>query len=77
MEGSIVVDNILASCYPSADHNLAHIAMASMRWFPWMIEQVYGKGNGFPGYVEISNLMGRLMPYHYQHKESSVTFSMV
>ena len=77
MEGSIVVDNILASCYPSADHNLVHTAMTPMRWFPWMIEQIYGKGNGFPGYVEITNLMGRLMLYQQQYKESSETFRRV
>ena len=70
MEGSIMVDNILAYCYPSTDHNLGHIAMTPMRWFSWIIEQIYGRGNGFPGYVEITNLMGRMLPYVQQYKEN-------
>ena len=27
MEGNIIVDGVLASCYVSPDHDLAHIAM--------------------------------------------------
>ena len=38
MEGSIVVDSILASCYGSYDHDLAHLAMAPMRMFPARVQ---------------------------------------
>ena len=34
MEGNIIVDGVLASCYASFDHDLAHIAMAPMQWIP-------------------------------------------
>ena len=34
MEGNIVVDGVLASCYAFADHDLAHIGITPMRWFP-------------------------------------------
>ena len=63
-----MVDDILASCYPSADHNMAHIGMTPMRWFPWLTMQIYGEGNGFLGYVEIADHVGRLVPYQQQYK---------
>ena len=31
MEGNIIVDGVLASCYASVDHDLGHIAMVPMR----------------------------------------------
>ena len=42
MEGSIVVDSVLASCYPSAHHDLAHIALTPIRWFPKIFEWIFG-----------------------------------
>ena len=69
MEGSILVDGILASCYPSVGHDLAHIGMTPMRWFPWMIEQIYGESSGSPGYVEIALQWARwVLPYQEQYK---------
>ena len=32
-EGNIVVDGVLASCYASFDHDLAHITMAPIQLF--------------------------------------------
>ena len=69
MEGSILVDGILASCYPSVRHDLAHIGMTPMRWFPWMIEQIYGEGSGSTGYVEVALQWARwVLPYQEQYK---------
>ena len=69
MEGSILVDGILASCYPSVHHDLAHIGMTPMRWFPWMIEQIYGEGSGSTGYVEVALQWARwVLPYQEQYK---------
>ena len=42
MEGNIVVDGVLASCYADYDHNLSHIAMAPMRWLPKIMEWIFG-----------------------------------
>ena len=63
MEGRIVVDGILTSCYASVDHDLAHIGMTPLRWFSWMVEQIYGEDNGSPGYVEITKHIRRLIPF--------------
>ena len=32
-DGNIVVGGILASCYASFDHDLAHLAMVPMQWY--------------------------------------------
>ena len=53
MEGNIVVDGVLASCYPSAFHDLAHIAMTPAQWFPNVMEWVFGESNGFSVFVAI------------------------
>ena len=54
MEGNIIVDGILASCYTSAHHDLAHIGMALVRWFPEKMEWIFGDDNGIQGYVRIA-----------------------
>ena len=59
MEGNVVVDGILASCYASFDHNLAHFAVKPFQWFPKMIEWTFGDDNGSPGYIEIAKGFGR------------------
>ena len=60
MEGTIVVDGVLASCYASFDHNLAHFAMSPIQWFPKMTEWLFGEDNGLPAYVGIIKDFGRL-----------------
>ena len=43
MDGNIVVDGVLASCYASIDHDLAHFGMIPMRWFPTMAKWIFGE----------------------------------
>ena len=57
MEGNIMVDGVLASCYPSIDHNLAHFGMTplrSLRWFPEIIKWMFGEDTGFQVSVGIA-----------------------
>ena len=60
MEGNIVVEGVLASCYGSFDHDLAHIAMAPIRWFPGMIEWLLGDEEDSPAYVNIAQVLGKI-----------------
>ena len=60
-EGNIVVDGVLASCYPSIDHDLAHIGMAPMRWFPEIIQLIFGDDNGFSSFVRSADVLGMWM----------------
>ena len=48
MEGNIMVDGLLASCYMFFDHDLAHITMTPILWFPEMTQQIFGEDNGNP-----------------------------
>ena len=63
MEGNIVVDGIVASCYASFDHNLAHFLMIPMQWYPEIIKWVFGVENGTAAYVTTVKELGRwLLP---------------
>ena len=65
-EGNIVVDGVLASCYASFDHDLAHFAMTPMKWFPGLIEWIIGEDNGMQTYVKMAKILGRyVMPDEY------------
>ena len=53
MEGNLIVDGILASCYPSADHDVVHLVMTPLRWFPEITEWFLGEDDGIAGYIKI------------------------
>ena len=59
MEGNIVVGRVLASCYPTVDHDLSHIAMTPMRWFPEITEWIFGDKNGSLAFINIAEDIGR------------------
>ena len=56
-----MVDKALASCYPSVDHDLAHIGMTPIRWFPEIIEWIFGDHNGSSVFVIISEELSKLV----------------
>ena len=45
------MDGVLASCYAYFNHDVAHTAMAPLRWFPGLMEWISGDDNGFGIYV--------------------------
>ena len=55
MDGNIVVDGVLASCYATVDHDLVHIATAPLRWLPGMLEWFFGDDDGFLVYARIGD----------------------
>ena len=61
MEGIIVVDGVLASCYPSCYHDVAHIGITPLSWFPGVIQWIFGEDNGFLVYVSLLDHFGRLL----------------
>ena len=63
-DGNIIVDEILASCYASLDHDLAHIVMKPIQWYPKIIQQIFGEEYGFPAFIRTAEELGKwLMPY--------------
>ena len=64
MEGRILVDDILTSCYASVHHDLAHIGMTPIRWFPDVIAWIFGEMNEYVPYIKINEDLGRwVLPY--------------
>ena len=49
-----MVDGVLASCYAAIDHNLAHIGMTPLRWFPYVLEWMFGDRIGSESYVQLA-----------------------
>ena len=63
MEGNIVVDGIVASCYPSFDHNLVHFEKTTMQWCPEIMVWSFGVESGAPTFVTIAKRLGKwLLP---------------
>ena len=63
MEGNIIVDGIVVSCYASFDHDLAHFTMTPMQGFPVIMEWAVGVEKGAPAYVTTAKELGRwLLP---------------
>ena len=64
MEGNIMVDGVLASCYPSANHDLAHLGITPVLWIPEFTQWIFGDDNGLHVYSSISEQLGEwLLPY--------------
>ena len=59
MEGNIVVDGVLASCYAIVDHNIAQVVMKPIQWFPHVIELVFGDENAVSAYIDVARSLGR------------------
>ena len=63
MDGNIMVDGTLASCYAFPDHDLAHIGTTPIRWFPEVTEWIFGDDSGSPLFVEIAEYLGMILPF--------------
>ena len=64
MEGNIVVDGVLASCYAGFDHDAEHFGMAPLRWFPEMTEWMFGEDKGFHVYVQtLMEILSWILPH--------------
>ena len=64
MEGRIVVDGVLASCYASTYHDLAYTGMVPLQSFPKVMEWIFGNDNGNLVYAKLAEDFGGLIaPY--------------
>ena len=53
MEGNLVVDGVLASCYASCHHDLVQIVADAIQWFPEVIKWIFGDDNGSLAFVDV------------------------
>ena len=62
MEGKVIVDGVLASCYADlVDHDVAHLTMIPMQRFTGLMNWVFGDDNGFPVFARTAKDMGILL----------------
>ena len=54
MEGNIMVDGVLASCYALTSHDLSHFSTTDIRWFPKITQWIFGENNGSLVYASIA-----------------------
>ena len=69
-----MVDGVLASCYASFHHDLAHITMTPIVWFPKIMEGIFGDENGFQGYVQMADDLGHRVLPKKQYYENMIYF---
>ena len=53
-EGNIMIDGVLASCYTSADHDLVHLAMTPIQWYPGIVQWIFGEDDGFSTFAKMT-----------------------
>ena len=58
MEGNILVDGVLASCYAGFDHDAEHIAVTPLLWFPTIMDFFLGAEKSTHAYLKILQHMG-------------------
>ena len=61
MEGKIIVDGVLTSCYADSNHDLAHLAMIPMQRFSEVLSWIFGEDTGFPVFVSTARLLGVIL----------------
>ena len=71
-EGNIMVNGILASCYATFDHDLAHLVMTPIQLFPTLIEWIFGQDDGIQGFVTIAKTLGRYLTPNIISKQGKV-----
>ena len=68
-QGNIMVDGVLTSSYATFYHDLAHLVMTPIQWFPTLIEWIFGQDDGIQGFINIAKTLGRyLTPISNQGK---------
>ena len=66
IEGTVVVNGVVASCYVFPDHNLAHTGMMPIRWYPKLMEWLFDVEDGFLGYVMVAENLGSwMLPFNF------------
>ena len=55
------MDGVLASCYASFDHDIQHIVLQPLLWFPSLMDLLLGEEESLNSYVTILEHVGEMM----------------
>ena len=72
MNGNIIVDGMLASCYASFDNDLAHKIMSPIRWLSWVGQWIFGEDEGLSVYAKIGMKFGDWALPYSQHMTAEI-----
>ena len=61
IDGNIIIDGVLVSCYADVDHDLAHSSMIPLFWCKQAMEWIFGYDTGFPVYINIARQFSSMM----------------
>ena len=56
-----MVNDVLASCYASFHHDLSHISMKPVQWFPEIIQWIFGEDDGISSLVRTAKEIGKMV----------------
>ena len=63
-----MVDGVLSSCYASYDHDLAHLLMIPVQYFPKIMGWMFGDDNGYHAYIITIEDFGRwILPHELMY----------
>ena len=63
LEGTLVVEGVVASCYASFDHDVAHNVMKPIQWYPEIMQWIFGVNDESPVFVATAKEVGKwLLP---------------
>ena len=60
-KGTLLLTGVLASCYATVDHDLVHVGVTPIRWFPGMMGLIFGENYGFSLYAKTAEDMAKWM----------------
>ena len=70
-DGTLLVDNVLVSCYASFSHDLSHIVMSPLRWFSWLLD--FTPTEGIHPFVVLMKRLGRsILPKTWLSQVSNI-----
>ena len=72
MDGNIMVDGVLASCYSSIDHDLHHVVMTPLQWCPEVTKWTFGEENRLHAYVKILADLACLAPHGFVYEDAQL-----
>ena len=61
MEGNILVDGVVASCYATFNHDIQHVVMKPLLWFPSIMDLLLGENKSMHSYVTILEHVAGMM----------------
>ena len=71
-EDDIMVDGVLASCYPSVNNDFSQIAITPMKWIRDAVGWIFWKENGLQGLAIIAENVSKMINLKQQQHKTKI-----